>query len=463
MYSGRGLTSSYKNQKTLKKNFKRILKLTFEEKEVEEVYNIIDELSRKKEIEYAGPNYQLMCDSSAINTTTNYNSRTTTTVDENWGIDRINVLEAKKMIESITKKEVYVGVLEKGIDGSHPDLNISSNLSISFVEEDVYDEQISETNPLVDETADSHGTMVAGIIAAKENETEGTQGVCDDAVLISYKYATKEQYSNLSQTRGIVDGEDIVSAFNQASANNIKVMNCSFKFEVYDYSMEVAMSNYSGLIVCGSGNSFSNIDENPVYPASFELDNVLTVGAINSSNNIWYEIDNSTDIPVTIGSNFGKISVDVFAPGVDIKSTSKNNGYSIKSGTSYATPFVSGLAAMLLSIEEKTYSKHLSATELKGIIMNSVDVTSELVNYCVTGGVVNAEKTVELALSYVPSVSYSQYDSVYHIVEPTYGENYFEEHSYLPFLDMMGTVTPYALPGLPKFKCEKCGALKVGL
>lgn len=145
-------------------------------------------MSRKKEIEYAGPNYQLMCDSSAINTTTNYNSRTTTTVDENWGIDRINVLEAKKMIESFTKKDVYVGVLENGIDGSHFDLqpNISSNLSISFVEEDVYGEQISETNPLVDETADSHGTMVAGIIAGNKNINEGTEGVCENAIDISF-------------------------------------------------------------------------------------------------------------------------------------------------------------------------------------------------------------------------------------------------------------------------------------
>ena len=459
------LTSSYKNQKILKKDFKRILKLSFGEKEVEEVYNIIDELSAKQGIEYAGPNYELIGEASNIDTTARYISRTVTSVDENWGIDRINVPEAKSLIEDCTKKDVYVGVLENGIDGSHFDLqpNISSNLSISFVEENNNYDENDESDPLFDYTSDSHGTMVAGIIAGNKNINEGTEGVCENAILVSLKINSSDGYDVLNQTPIVLNADDLVMALNHANQKNIRILNYSSAFNVYDYSIEIAVNNYSGLIVCGAGNDGKNIDNNYVYPASFDTNNILVVGGIEQDNSILSEIFIEYGVHVNICSNYGQTNVDLFAPGAYIKSTTKNNSYDIECGTSFSAPFVSGLAAMLLSIKEKTYSKHLSAAELKGIIMDSVDVTSGLANYCVTGGVVNAEKAVELALSYVPSFGYSQYDSVYHIVEPTYGENYFEEHSYLPFLDKMGTVTPYALPRLPKFKCEKCGALKVGL
>ena len=133
MYSGRGLTSSYKHQKILKKDFKRILKLSFGEKEVEEVYNIIDKLSAIQGIEYAGPNYELIGEASAIDTTGRYNSRTATSVDENWGIDRINVPEAESYIELLEceTKTINVGVLEKGIDGTHNDFNEKKNTVLS--------------------------------------------------------------------------------------------------------------------------------------------------------------------------------------------------------------------------------------------------------------------------------------------------------------------------------------------
>ena len=99
-------------------------------------------------------------------------------------------------------------------------------------------------------------------------------------------------------------------------------MNCSFGYVLYDSAIFAAMYNYPGLIVCGAGNDGSNNDTTPFYPASFDLDNIISVGAIDINNNKWTY------------SNHGKTSVDVFAPGVDIKSTSKNNTYKVDSGTS---------------------------------------------------------------------------------------------------------------------------------
>ena len=185
------LTSSYKHQKILKKDFKRILKLSFGEKEVEEVYNIIDKLSAIQGIEYAGPNYELIGEASAIDTTGRYNSRTATSVDENWGIDRINVPEAESYIELLEceTKTINVGVLEKGIDGTHNDFNEKKNTVLS---ESFYGtwSSVDELNEWIDSDGQSsdHGTMVAGIIAANENSTEGTRGVCHDARIVSLKF-----------------------------------------------------------------------------------------------------------------------------------------------------------------------------------------------------------------------------------------------------------------------------------
>ena len=448
------LTSSYKNQKILKKDFKRILKLSFGEKEVEEVYNIIDKLSTIQGIEYAGPNYELIGESSAIDITGRYNSRTATSVDDNWGIDRINVPEAKSIIEDFTKKEVYVGVLEKGIDGSHLDLQgrIDEDLSVSYVaptESNI----ISPTNPLIDGNTiiDSHGTMIAGIIAGQKNVLEGTEGICDTSKIISLKHNFHRYDYVTNKPSELINTDDIVLAFNYATLHNIRIMNCSFGDELTNNSIEAAMRNYAGLIVCGAGNNGKNNDLIPFYPASYDINNLISVGAAEMNFSKW----NS--------SNYGITSVDVFAPGVDIKSISKNNTYKVDSGTSYAAPFVSGLAALLFSIEEYTTAGSLTANEVKGIIIDSVQTSIWLEDYCVSGGIINAEEAVNYALEYVRTYTYSQYDSTYHVVMTGYGDEYLQEHFYVPVTSNSGIISTYIPPTILYYQCSQCGATKLSL
>lgn len=450
------LTSAYKNKTTLKNDFKRILKISFEEKSINEVYNIIDTLNETyDEIEYAGPNYQLEVD---LDEELNNNSRSVNSVDYNWGLGHIGVHDAYSLIDAydIYPKNINVGVVEEGIDGTHQDLinNINTSLSISFVEElNPYDD-INESNPFEDPTSQSysHGTFVAGIIAASINEEEGTEGVCHNAQIVSYKYYVNMPIYNDNNY------EDIILSFNQATQDNIRIMNCSWGDSDYDIALKTSMNNYEGLIICAAGNDYYDIDEIPLYPAAFDLDNIITVGAIDIGNTIWYGYYDD----VLRGSNYGVENVDVFAPGHQIKSTTKNNSYAIKSGTSYAVPFVSGLAAILLSIEEETDDGVLTTAELKELIMDSVDEISSLSDKCVTGGVVNAFSAVAMALDYQLTYSYRYYDEVYHEVIPEYGTSYLEEHFYVPVF-AGGVVSSYALPGASYFRCNKCGAQKLSL
>ena len=117
---------------------------------------------------------------------------------------------------------------------------------------------------------------------------------------------------------------------------------------------------------------------------------------------------------------------------------------------------------MILSIEDNVDVESFSAAELKGLIMDSVDEVSGLSSYCVTGGIVNAQTTLLNALNYVPSNTYSQYDSVYHIVQPTYGEAYLELHQWVQSFGGLSTkaIKP---PISSAYVCENCGATKMGI
>ena len=136
--------------------------------------------------------------------------------------------------------------------------------------------------------------------------------------------------------------------------------------------LEDAINNYDGLFVCIAGNGNSNIDVTPNYPASYHLNNMIVVGAINSIGkrpdcSDWlYDEDGNEQ-----GSNYGQSSVDIYAPGDNIISTVYLDEYHSYDGTSMAAPHVAGVAALLLSMKPD-----LTTSQLKNAILYSADTIS---------------------------------------------------------------------------------------
>ena len=321
-----------------------------------------------------------------------------------WAINKIE-LPAAWDIET-GDSTVLVGVIDSGIDTSHPDLmnRVNTMLSDSFTLHD------SAADSLQDQ--DGHGTMVAGVIGAATNNSIGVSGVCWNVQLVSLK-------SNMHDSPSRFDEESVISALFAADALEIPIVNFSGNFSDKNDDLRLAILSYDGLVVCSAGNWDTDIDNESTYtqrfyPAYFaDCDNVLVVGAST-------ENDTRKDT-----SNYGVTSVDLFAPGVDILTTFPtalcyagcgenhdvpvNNydgihyaGYHYFQNTSAATPFVTGVAALVLA-QNPTFT----AAQLKERILDTVDEVEVFNGRCVSGGRLNAFKAVHpthslRAVSFLP-------------------------------------------------------------
>ncbi|MFB9842927.1 S8 family serine peptidase [Mucilaginibacter ginsenosidivorans] len=244
----------------------------------------------------------------------------------------------------------------------------------------------------------SHGTHVAGIIAAKRNNGKGVDGIAGD-VLIMPVIAT----TDIGDERD----KDIANAIRYAVDNGAAIINMSFskRFSpdkaLVDEAVRYAEKKHV-LIIHAAGNDGNNIDTTNYYPVAHYIDgkkavNFITVGWNRPLFN--YRLAHPY-------SNYGKYNVDLFAPGSDIFSTVPGNGYDYKSGSSMSTPTVTGVAALLLS-----YFPALSTEQVKKILLESSSKPATIVNrpdskspvpfnsLSVTGGIVNAYTAVKMAMT----------------------------------------------------------------
>lgn len=225
---------------------------------------------------------------------------------------------------------------------------------------DFNDRDYGNGNPQNRVEDESHGTHVAGIIAAERNNGKGANGVANNVAIMSIRAVPNgDEYD-----------KDIALGIRYAVDNGAKIINGSFgkSFSpnaewVYDAIKYAASKDV--LFVHAAGNDGANLDNpnEPNFPNDAinngpEIaDNVITVGALDPK----YGGNLLADY-----SNYGKINVDVFAPGTDIYSTYPNNTYEYSPGTSMAAPAVAGVAALIRS----QYPK-LTASQVKKIIMKS--------------------------------------------------------------------------------------------
>ncbi|MBI5101025.1 MAG: S8 family serine peptidase [Nitrospirae bacterium] len=246
-----------------------------------------------------------------------------------------------------------------------------------------------------------HGTHVAGIIGATGDNGEGTAGVNWRVELMPLK---------VCDSSGSCSSSDVIDAIGYATFKGVKIINASLGGPGMSYAMRDAIlaARQAGvLVIASAGNGSSDIpgdfrgdnnDINPVYPASFVLDNVIAVASSNQNDR------RSTF------SNFGLETVHVSAPGDYIMSTVPTTstdvafptdwsatwctgtplaGYNVCSGTSMAAPHVAGLAALL-----KSAYPNYSYSQIRGMIIKYVDKQPSLEGWIYSGGRINAQKAV---------------------------------------------------------------------
>jgi len=229
-----------------------------------------------------------------------------------WGVDRI---DAEKVWGITTGDPIKVAIVDTGIDLTHPDLKDNIKGGVSTV---LYTISYNDDN--------GHGTHVAGIVAAIDNEI-GVIGVGPKIDLYAVKVLDRRGSGYLS---------DVIEGLDWAIKNGMQIVNMSFGASSYNASLEDAIKkvNAAGIVqVAAAGNSGPG-DNTVSYPAKFA--EVIAVTA--------------TDQTDTIASWSSRGSeVDLAAPGVDIYSTYKGSTYKTLSGTSMAAPHVTGTAALVLT------------------------------------------------------------------------------------------------------------------
>jgi hypothetical protein len=284
--------------------------------------------------------------------------------------------------ESKRQTNIIVAVIDTGASFDHQDLR--DNLTGGGTKGKNFSNL--KKKPI---DTDGHGSFLSGIIAAKTNNKRGVAGSSFfnhlRVMALKFDFTTSQA----------------ITAINYAKAKKVPVINASWGIygqEGSDQALKDTIAAYPGIFVTASGNGDTTIDRgynhdggNPnekMYPCDFELDNIICVGASDKNGNL-------TDY-----SDYGKLSVDVVAPGGTdddpITGLSyKNKKYTYAEGSSLSTAFTSAEAGLILS-----KYPNLSTAQVIEIIKNSVDIEPRLQDKILTGGKINFQQALQLAGNY---------------------------------------------------------------
>lgn len=309
----------------------------------------IRELQDDPDVEYAEPNY--IVHTQVVPSDTAYGSL--------WGMNKISAPAAWD--NSSGNQSVVVGVIDTGIDYNHSDLK--ANLWPGRG----YNAITGSNDPLDD---NGHGTHVAGTIGAAGNNGLGVAGVNWKVQIMACKFM------DATGSGAISDAIECLNYFRQqkAAGVNIVATNNSWGGGGYSKAMYDAINAQRDILfISAAGNKGTNNDTTASYPANYQLPNVLSVAATTSSDTL------------ASFSQYGRRMVSIAAPGSNIYSTKLNNTYGYLSGTSMATPHVTGLAALLKAINPTSDWR-----SIKNLILSGGDRITSLIPKTVTGKRINA-------------------------------------------------------------------------
>jgi subtilisin family serine protease len=326
-------------------------------------------------VEYAYPDYKIRIsnlpnDSEFGNQWDFHNTGATTAAGKGLVDADIDAPEAWEV--STGSRSVIVGILDTGMNYNHPDLkeNVWNNpgemgtdssgndKSTNGIDDDgngyIDDfrgwDFVANDNDPIDEHG--HGTHTAGTIGAVGNNGIGVSGVNWQVSLVPLQIFDSSGSGDLSAA---------MAALDYATKMGFPITNNSWGGGEYTQAFEdllKANRDAGSLFVAAAGNDGSNNDTNPFYPASFQVENVISVAASNNNDQL------------ASFSNYGATTVHLAAPGENIYSTyTLWDDYTYESGTSMASPHVAGAAALIKSVWP-----NVSYAQIKNKVMDSVDV-----------------------------------------------------------------------------------------
>lgn len=282
--------------------------------------------------------------------------------------------------------EVIVGILDSGVEldcveikdsiyqNPKESINGKDDDNNGFIDDKNGWNFFSDNNMVYDDYLhDYHGTYLASIIASSHDSGK-VFGIAPNVKVLPLKF--------MHGARGNM--KDSIQAIDYAYSFGVRIINCSWDSTVYDEDLKKAMEKYQDvLFVCSAGKSKNNLESLPVYPACYDLPNVISVVAV----------DNRGELEEFSG--YGA-SADVAAPGVGIYGAMPDGGYIFSGGTSTATACVTGIAALIQS-----YYPELSATQTAQILKDNCKPLDSLKGKVASGGIINAYMCLKNAAKYV--------------------------------------------------------------
>lgn len=293
---------------------------------------------------------------------------------QKWGLEMTSAMKAWKKHKLIGSKNIVIAVIDTGIDVNHPDLKANLWVNKKEIPNNNIDD---DKNGFVDDyhgfnfvannhdLSDNHGhgTHIAGIVGAVGGNGIGISGVAPRVSLMTLKYYDPKSTggNNLTNTiRAIRYATMMKKKYNLQMIINYSGGGIQVS---HQEKAAVKEANAAGILfVAAAGNEHSNTDVQGYYPADYPFKNIISVTAVNKQKNVLQS------------SNYGINTVDVAAPGNNIYSTLPNGKYGYMTGTSQATAFVTGVAALIM-----TQFKDFSPEQVIDHITQTGDLDKKLI------------------------------------------------------------------------------------